>query len=122
EEALRHAQKMEAVGRLAGGLTHDFNNILMVMDGSLHLLEERTDLDEELRTEIGILQEVVKRGIGLTRQLLTFARRQARSREHHDLEQVFGELGPMLRRLIPERITIRVEPAGQPLPTLIGRG
>lgn len=122
EEALRHAQKMEAVGRLAGGLTHDFNNILMVMDGSLHLLEERTDLDEELRTEIGILQEVVKRGIGLTRQLLTFARRQARSREHHDLEQVFGELGPMLRRLIPERITIRVEPAGQPLPTLIDRG
>lgn len=122
EEALRHAQKMDAVGRLAGGLTHDFNNMLMIMDVSLQLLEQRSDLDEGVRVELGLLKEVVERATGLTRQLLTFARRQARSREPHDLNGVFGEIGPMLRRLIPERIDLCVDLAAEPVRVMIDRG
>ncbi len=122
EEALRHAQKMDAVGRLAGGLTHDFNNMLMIMRISIEMLEDWPSLDESLLVELGLLKEVVERAAGLTQQLLTFARRQARLREPHDLNSVLGEIGPMLRRLLPERIALTVELASEPVRVMIDRG
>ena len=77
EEQLRQSQKLEAIGRLAGGVAHDFNNILMSIMGAADLLLMQLEPDDPARDEATEIKQSVDRGAGLTRQLLAFSRRQA---------------------------------------------
>src|SRR5207244_12242736 len=77
EEQLRQSQKLEAIGRLAGGVAHDFNNILMSIMGAADLLLMQLEPGDSAREEASEIKQSVDRGAGLTRQLLAFSRRQA---------------------------------------------
>ena len=106
EEALRQAQKMEAVGQLTGGVAHDFNNFLTVMKSSTDLLK-RPDLPEERRQRyIGAISDTVDRAAKLTAQLLAFARRQALQPTVFDVGAGIGSLAEMLGTLTGSRIEI----------------
>jgi len=104
EAQLRESQKLEAVGQLAGGVAHDYNNILAATVMTLGLLEERTDLSTEVRQAIGDLQGLADRSVKLTRQLLQFSRRSPLHVRTADLNRVLTDLHQMLRRLIGEHI------------------
>jgi PAS domain S-box-containing protein len=104
EEQLRQAQKMEAVGRLAGGIAHDFNNLLMAVTGYSELLLERLAHDDSLRRTAEEIRNAAARAAGLTRQLLTFSRKQVLRPAVIDLNVVVAELESMLRRLIGEDV------------------
>ena len=109
EDQLRQAQKMEAIGQLAGGVAHDFNNLLTVIQGNASLLE-LPSLRSEQRSEA--LEEVfksVRRAADLTRQLLTFSRRREISRRDLDLNQILAGLTKMLHRLIGEHIAFAAQ-------------
>ena len=119
EEQVRLSQKMEAVGLLAGGVAHDFNNFLQAIQGFAVLCqqpalgsEERHDMLEE------IIQATARAG-QLTRQLLSFARKQPTKKGRADLSQTVGRLIPMLERLISRNITIDWQPAQVPLPVSV---
>ena len=107
EEQLRQSQKLEAIGRLAGGVAHDFNNILMSIMGSADLLLMSTT-DELARTEIVEIKQSVERGASLTRQLLAFSRRQATRARLFALDDVVGGMDTMLRRLIGPEIDFQI--------------
>jgi two-component system cell cycle sensor histidine kinase/response regulator CckA len=101
-----HAQRMEGIGRLAGGVAHDFNNLLTLITGYSEMLLE--DLPPEDPSH-GVLREIKKAGdraASLTRQLLAFSRKQVLSPQILDLNDLIRELGKMLRRLIGEDITL----------------
>jgi hypothetical protein len=107
EQQLRQAQKMEAVGRLAGGVAHDFNNILGVIMGYGDLLARRMPSGDPL---VGKVREILKaadRAAGLTRQLLAFSRQQVLQPRVLDLNSVVGEMDKMLRRLIGENVELK---------------
>jgi len=109
EEQLRHAQKMDAVGRLAGGVAHDFNNILFVVSGYAEQIQRQ--VEEPLRGKaIGILK-AAERAAALTRQLLTFSRKELEQPRVLDLNAVVAEMERMLRRLIGEQISLVAAPA-----------
>ena len=110
EEQLRQAQRLEALGHLAGGISHDFNNILMAILGSAELLQRRLPEDASAQREFAIIQHSVQRGSELTQGLLAFARRQVLEPLAVDLNNAVDELLPMLRRVIPESIEIRFAP------------
>ncbi len=110
EEQLRQAQKMEAIGQLAGGVAHDFNNILQAILGYTNII--LISLGPEDR-HYGKLKEVEKAGekaASLTRQLLAFSRRQVLQLSPLDLNQVIDDLMKMLRRLIGENIELSIRP------------
>ncbi|HJL17306.1 MAG TPA: ATP-binding protein [Sandaracinaceae bacterium LLY-WYZ-13_1] len=121
EESLRQAQKMEAVGRFAGGIAHDFNNMLTVVITTLELLEDRS-LPDDVREDLKVIESAIASAGALTKQLLTFARRQPRQSGVHDLNQVLAELGPMLRRLIGKGVDVRIELADEPAVAVLDRG
>ncbi|HSK20108.1 MAG TPA: PAS domain S-box protein [Longimicrobiales bacterium] len=100
EEQLRQSQKMEAVGRLAGGVAHDFNNLLTAIAGHTELLLEDLGEDAEIRGDIEEVLHAVDRASALTRQLLAFSRRQVLQPKLLDVNQVISDLGRLLRRLI----------------------
>jgi PAS domain S-box-containing protein len=104
EEQLRQSQKLEAIGRLASGVAHDFNNILMSIMGSADLLLMGVGDDDPSRAEASEIKHSVQRGAGLTRQLLAFSRRQPSSRRLIALGDVIGGMDTMLRRLIGPEI------------------
>ena len=106
EDQLRHAQKMEAIGRLAGGVAHDFNNLLTVITGHCDLLMWEPDLDEPVREEIEPIRQAADRAAGLTRQLLAFSRKQVLQLRVLDFNAVLSEIEKMLRRLIGEHIEL----------------
>ena len=108
EEALRQAQKMEAMGQLTGGVAHDFNNLLMVASSGMELLERTTDPVRRDRLKDGIRQ-AIERGAKLTQQLLTFARRSPLSPEVIDIRERFGELQDLLERSLREDIRVEFE-------------
>jgi len=115
EAQLRQAQKLEAVGQVAGGVAHDFNNLLTVQLGSLELMKELPDLPEEARVLAEEVEQGARSAAALTRQLLAFSRRQILKVARVDLGAlVEGFLG-MLRRVLPEHIQLEVRPAGEPL-------
>jgi PAS domain S-box-containing protein len=110
EQQLRHAQKMEAVGRLAGGIAHDFNNLLMVISGYCEFLLDRVGAEAELR---GLTQEIARaaeRAAALTRQLLAFSRKQMLALKIVDLNEVVTENLKMLTRVIGEDIDLVMVP------------
>ncbi|HEX7085193.1 MAG TPA: histidine kinase N-terminal 7TM domain-containing protein [Vicinamibacterales bacterium] len=106
EEQLRQAQKMEAVGKLAGGVAHDFNNLLTAILGFATLAEEEVPPDSPVRDALWQIRRSAEQAAILTRQLLAFGRRQILQPEVLDLNRVVSTVEPMLRRLIGEDITI----------------
>jgi PAS domain S-box-containing protein len=106
EEQLRQAVKMEAVGRLAGGVAHDFNNTLTVITGYSRMLLERLDLPEEFQGEIEEIAQAADRAAELTSQLLIFSRRHAVHAQVVDLNRLVAGLEKMLRRLLGEDIEL----------------
>ncbi|SRR5216684_2250533 len=110
EDQLRRAQKMEAVGQLAGGVAHDFNNLLMVIQGYSEVMLARLDPAEPLRKNAEEIQKATERAASLTRQLLAFSRMQVLRPKILDLNAVLAEMGKMLPRLIREDIELRIVP------------
>ena len=108
EERLRQSQKLEAIGRLAGGVAHDFNNVLMSIMGSADLLLMEVTADESVRGEVTEIKESVRRGAALTRQLLAFSRRQATSPRLFDPSEIISGMDTMLRRLMGPEIDFDV--------------
>jgi nitrogen-specific signal transduction histidine kinase/ActR/RegA family two-component response regulator len=107
EEALRQAQKMEAIGQLTGGIAHDFNNLMTVVGGNLELLEEGLASNEpRLKDFARIAHDAVLRGGNLTQRLLAFARRQNLQPEETDLNDLVVNLVPLLHRALGEQIAV----------------
>jgi PAS domain S-box-containing protein len=114
EEQLRQSQKLEAIGRLAGGVSHDFNNILMSIMGSADLLLMELGREDPARGEANEIKQSVQRGAGLTRQLLAFSRRQATRQQLLALGDVVSGMETMLRRLIGPEIEFEIVREDQP--------
>ena len=106
EHQLRQAQKMEAVGRLAGGVSHDFNNLLTAILGYADLLAMEVPEDSPLRHSTDEIKAAAKRGADLTRQLLAFGRRQVLAPEVLDLNQTVLTIDKLLRRVIGEDVEL----------------
>jgi PAS domain S-box-containing protein len=110
EGQFRQAQKMEAVGRLAGGVAHDFNNLLTVIGSCTAFILADPTLPEEHRKDLEEVKKATDRATSLTRQLLAFGRTQVLRPATLDLNERLAELHPMLKRLFETTIEIRMEP------------
>src|SRR5207244_11010172 len=117
ENELRQAQKMEAVGRLAAVVAHDFNNILTVILGNTSLQLRNPRLDKKLATSLNHVQTAAERATALTRQLLAYSRKQMIQRRSLFLNEVVEQTVTMLRRIIGEHIAIDMQ-LGPGLPTI----
>jgi two-component system cell cycle sensor histidine kinase/response regulator CckA len=106
EAQLMHAQKMEAMGRLAGGVAHDFNNLLTIINGLSDLMLQDLDIHDPLRSDVESIRQAGGRAASLTRQLLTFSRKQVVEPTILNLNDVVAEMDRMLRRLIGEDIEL----------------
>jgi signal transduction histidine kinase len=104
EEQFRQAQKMEAVGRLAGGVAHDFNNLLMVINGYTEVLLEELTSSSAMHQKVQSIQQAADRAATLTRQLLAFSRKQLLELKVVDVNSVIGDMERLLRPLIGENI------------------
>jgi PAS domain S-box-containing protein len=113
-EQLLQSQKLEAIGRLSGGVAHDFNNILTVIQGNVALLDDTPHLTAEERESLVDIKAGVDRAAGLTRQLLAFSRRQTMQLADLDLNQVVGNMARMFKRIVGEDIQIQLTSAEQP--------
>ncbi len=113
QERLRHAQKLEAVGTLAGGVAHDFNNLLSVINGYASIALDGLPVDHPVREDLSEIMAASGRAASLTRQLLAFGRRQVLKPEVMNLDEAVRGVEKMLRRLIPEDIELvtRAAPA-----------
>jgi two-component system cell cycle sensor histidine kinase/response regulator CckA len=108
EAQLRQAQKMDAVGQLAGGVAHDFNNLLMVIRSYAELMLAAVGPEHPLRRNIDEIIKAADRAADLTRQLLAFSRKQMQSLQVLDLNEVVADLSQLLPRLIGEDIHLTV--------------
>jgi PAS domain S-box-containing protein len=113
EEQLRQSQKMEAIGQLAGGVAHDFNNILTVIHGHASLLG-MSNLDETATRSAQQITQAAERAAGLTRQLLTFSRRQLIQPKRLDMNKIVGNMTDMLGRILGEDVTLQLNYSGSP--------
>jgi signal transduction histidine kinase/ActR/RegA family two-component response regulator len=110
EEQLRHAQKLEAVGRLAGGIAHDFNNLLTVIRMSLVAVGDAA-LTDEMREALGDASDATDRAAGLTHDLLAFARKQTLQRTTVAVADILGGVERMIRRVAEASIRLEVRAA-----------
>jgi signal transduction histidine kinase/PAS domain-containing protein len=108
EEHLRQASKMEAMGRLAGNVAHDFNNVLMAIQGYAELLQKQLPAPEPVKKIALEIQRAGERGAQLTRQLLTFSRKEKGQSEEVNLNRLLENLQGMLHRLLREDIQVRI--------------
>ncbi|BCS34095.1 hypothetical protein TBR22_A33240 [Luteitalea sp. TBR-22] len=118
EEALRQSQKMEALGRLAGGVAHDFNNLLTVIIGQSALLAEKLPAGGALRAGADEIRTASDRAAVLTRQLLAFSRKQVAPRTPCRIAATLRQLEPIIRRLVPETVTLDIR-ADDDIPAVI---
>ena len=121
EENLRHAQKLEALGQLTGGVAHDFNNLLMVITAGLDMLERRHE-PERREKLMRSMQQAAQRGAGLTRQLLAFSRSHSLRPETVDLSKLIGDMTELLDRSLRGDIKVRVELAPDLWPVVVDPG
>jgi two-component system, cell cycle sensor histidine kinase and response regulator CckA len=106
ENQFRQAQKMEAVGRLAGGVAHDFNNLLTVISGYTEVLLERTPAHDALYTKMQAIHQATERATSVTRQLLAFSRKQMLELKVVDINAIVADMERLLRPLIGEDIEL----------------
>ncbi len=114
QEQLRHAQKMEAIGRLAGGVAHDFNNMLGVILGHAELAQKQVAADPGLRRHLEQIQAAAERSAALTRQLLAFSRKQTIAPRPIDLDAEVRRTATLLRRVIGEHVELELSGAASP--------
>jgi len=110
ENQLQQAQKMDAIGRLAGGVAHDFNNLLMVISSYAELMLDSLAAQHPLRRNVDEIQKASRRAADLTRQLLAFGRKQMQTLQLLDLNSIIEEINKMLPRLIGEDIELEFVP------------
>jgi signal transduction histidine kinase len=108
EESLRHAQKMEAVGQLAGGIAHDFNNLLTIIRGYTCCLLDDEHLDPGAHESLQQVDGAALRAANLTRQLLTFSRKQIMQQEDLNLNEVIDQVAKMLDRVLGDDIALEI--------------
>ena len=114
EEQVRHAQKMEAVGQLSGGIAHDFNNLLTVIQSHVGLMEMSPTIAPELTRSLAGIRAAADRASNLTRQLLTFSRKQPMQMQVIDLRQVVVDMTKLLTRLLGEPIQVKFALSDEP--------
>ncbi len=117
ESQLRHSQKLESIGQLAAGVAHDFNNILTIIQGHSHRLLAKCAEDPSLSKPLKELGDSARRGAALTRQLLTFSRKQRMEAQVLDLNDVLANLTDMLQRLLGDDIKLACQ-SGPGLPAV----
>ena len=115
QAALVHAQKMEAVGQLTGGLAHDFNNLLTVVIGNLVTLHERFPDNADIGEYVVPALKASRRGASLIKRLLTFARKQPLTLQAVNIEALVNETLILLKRTLPADITVTTTPVDEPL-------
>ena len=121
EAQLRQAQKMEAVGQLAGGTAHDFNNLLQVMRGYAELVSQHANDPKRVQRHAANILRATEGGAHLVRQLLAFSRRDVLRPSTQNVNELVDEAIKMLRRVIPENIELRFQPV-RPSPKIYGDG
>ncbi|GAB4294961.1 MAG: hypothetical protein Fur0034_03180 [Desulfuromonadia bacterium] len=121
ENQLRHAQKMEAVGRIAAGVAHDFNNILTAIIGYANIVQMNLPADSPLTLPLDKIIASAGRGAELTRGLLTFSRKQTSTPQIFDLNDLVRRSRDLVERVATERIRVVVSPSSQPLPVRADR-
>jgi PAS domain S-box-containing protein len=122
EAQLRQSQKMESVGQLAAGVAHDFNNILTIIQGHAELLLAETHASPHTTEALKQISHAAARAANLTRQLLTFSRRQVMQPKIVDLNEAVGNVAKMLNRLLGEQITLQCNYAANLAPVLADVG
>jgi hypothetical protein len=108
EDQLRHAQKMDAIGRLAGGVAHDFNNVLTVIQSYACMLEENGELPPASQQDAAEIRRAAQRAAGMTRQLLTLSRDGIASPRPVRLDDLIAGFMPMLRRMLGESVRLEI--------------
>jgi len=122
QERLNQAQKMEAIGQLAGGVAHDFNNILMILQGYSEILDMKLRHPDPLRKYVENMQTAINRGSRVVKQLMTFSRKQSLRIETFDLNIMLKEVLPLLNKAIREDINLEIKPNIEPIKINADRG
>ncbi len=108
EEQLSHAQRLQTVGELTGGVAHDFNNLLTVIQGNAELLAEDDTLDIEQRPLVAMISDASQRAAELVRRLLAFARKQPLTPQATDVVELINNIQALVRQAVPERISLKL--------------
>ncbi len=119
KEQLYQSQKMEAVGELAGGLAHDFNNVLSIINGYCSLMKMELERDEPHWEFIDRIQAASERASELTRGMLTFSRTQEIHQQSYNLNSIVAAVGTLTKRIIGEHINFTIKPTITPLPIYV---
>ena len=120
--ALVQAQKMEAIGQLTGGLAHDFNNLLTVVIGNLAALQDHRPDDAELQEFVEPALQSARRGVQLIKRLLTFSRQKPLEPQAVDIAKLIGDLARLVRRSLPESVSVSTDLAGAAIHALVDPG
>ncbi|MEM7704262.1 MAG: ATP-binding protein [Pseudomonadota bacterium] len=121
EQSISHSQKMRAMGELAGGITHDFNNLLQVILGNIDFALLDDGGDAQHRELLEQIRNVAKRAVGLTDKLATLSRQDASRPEVFDINEYVVELNELLIRTLPASVELTIELANEPLPICIDK-
>jgi PAS domain S-box-containing protein len=122
EQELLQAQKLDSIGRLAGGVAHDFNNLLTTILGNIEVARKRVPAESNAMEHLNAVRLAAERGADLTRQLLAFARRQVIKPKATDLNSLLEDSDRLLRRVLDENIELRTNRSEAPLPVIVDSG